>query len=341
MLLSWSTATDNVTPSTNIVYLVYQSTTPGGEVYAVPSYTTAPNAPSYQVDGLTPGSTYYFVVRARDAAGNIDGNTVELLKVYPGLYVDALTGSDTSGDGTQTNPFMTITQALSITNGNEGLFVSAGTYSSAGAGPGETFPLELKPGTVLACLGTNHATVIDASASSDAIHGNTSAVIDSCKILPGSDATAINDQATPITINNVVIDAGAIAWEAVILSADSTITNSTFLETYSTFITVNSGNPTIKNNTLSGTSNSEDGILVKAGNPTIQGNAITRNVSFGEFVGSAIHIITGSATIDGNTIGWGISAGSAGINISGGSPVITRNTITNNNWGIYLGVCRT
>src|SRR5271169_5390102 len=61
--LSWNHATDNVTPQPNIVYLVYQSTTPSGEVYSTPTYTTAPGATGYSVIGLIPGTTYYFVAR--------------------------------------------------------------------------------------------------------------------------------------------------------------------------------------------------------------------------------------------------------------------------------------
>ena len=39
--LSWEAATDNVTPSSKIVYNVYQATTAGGEDFSQPTYTTA------------------------------------------------------------------------------------------------------------------------------------------------------------------------------------------------------------------------------------------------------------------------------------------------------------
>ncbi len=70
--LSWTPATD---PSTPITYLIYQASTSGGENYSSPSFTTQ-NA-SFQVTGLTPNTTYYFVVRAKDAADNTDANAVE------------------------------------------------------------------------------------------------------------------------------------------------------------------------------------------------------------------------------------------------------------------------
>lgn len=76
--LSWNQASDNVTPSANIVYLVYHATSPGGENYASPSFTTQAGVTSFSVTGLSPRTTHYFVIRARDAAGNVDSNTVEI-----------------------------------------------------------------------------------------------------------------------------------------------------------------------------------------------------------------------------------------------------------------------
>jgi len=77
MVLSWPAATDDVTAQENIQYLVYMSTTPGGENFAMPSFTTTPGDTSFSVTGLSPVTTYYFVVRAMDEAGNIDTNIVE------------------------------------------------------------------------------------------------------------------------------------------------------------------------------------------------------------------------------------------------------------------------
>ena len=75
--LSWEAATDNVTPSSKIVYNVYQATTAGGEDFSQPTYTTAAGVTSFDTPQLSSGKTFYFVVRARDQAGNEDSNTVE------------------------------------------------------------------------------------------------------------------------------------------------------------------------------------------------------------------------------------------------------------------------
>ncbi len=75
--LSWNAAVDNVTPAGSIVYDIYRATNPGAQNFAVPNFSTDPGATGYTVTGLSPSTTYYFVVRARDAAGNRDVNLIE------------------------------------------------------------------------------------------------------------------------------------------------------------------------------------------------------------------------------------------------------------------------
>jgi hypothetical protein len=75
--LTWAAAQDDITPAAEIVYDVYFSTAPGGESLSRPTWTTAPGITSFRTPGLPSHGVAYFVVRARDAAGNEDGNTVE------------------------------------------------------------------------------------------------------------------------------------------------------------------------------------------------------------------------------------------------------------------------
>ena len=75
--LQWEAATDRGTPSSKIVYNVYQATKAGGEDFSNPTYTTAPGVTSFDTPQLPSDKTFYFVVRARDQAGNEDSNTVE------------------------------------------------------------------------------------------------------------------------------------------------------------------------------------------------------------------------------------------------------------------------
>ncbi|MBI2060125.1 MAG: hypothetical protein HYT87_10170 [Nitrospirae bacterium] len=75
--LSWTAATDTVSVQANIVYEICQTTTSGGCLTFTATYTTTAGATSYPVVTLSPGTRYYFVVRAKDEANNVDANTVE------------------------------------------------------------------------------------------------------------------------------------------------------------------------------------------------------------------------------------------------------------------------
>jgi hypothetical protein len=74
---SWTAASDDGTPPGLIVYDIYQATTPDSEDYTTPTYTTHPGATTFSTPILSNDNNWYFVVRARDQAGNHDTNTVE------------------------------------------------------------------------------------------------------------------------------------------------------------------------------------------------------------------------------------------------------------------------
>jgi hypothetical protein len=77
--LSWHAARDDLTPRSRIVYDIYMATTPGGESFAHPTYTSAAGANSFATPPLSSIEQHYFVVRARDAARNRDRNRRERL----------------------------------------------------------------------------------------------------------------------------------------------------------------------------------------------------------------------------------------------------------------------
>ncbi|RMG13146.1 MAG: hypothetical protein D6731_12710 [Planctomycetota bacterium] len=83
LTVSWSGASDNVTPSGDLVYRVYLATNSGGQDFRQPTATTAPGALSATLSGLQPATDYYVVVRAVDAAGNEDQNTAEVQASTP------------------------------------------------------------------------------------------------------------------------------------------------------------------------------------------------------------------------------------------------------------------
>jgi hypothetical protein len=83
--LTWKAATDKVTPQNEIVYDVFEATRSGAENYAKPSWTTGSGATSFKTPGLASHGLFYFVVRARDQAGNQDRNKVERRGLDPCL----------------------------------------------------------------------------------------------------------------------------------------------------------------------------------------------------------------------------------------------------------------
>jgi hypothetical protein len=72
--LAWKAASDDVTPSSEIRYDIYMAARPGREDFSEPDWTTRGKT-SFTTPSLPAGR--YFVVRARDGAGNEDRNTVE------------------------------------------------------------------------------------------------------------------------------------------------------------------------------------------------------------------------------------------------------------------------
>ena len=77
--LVWPAAKDNVTPASRIAYDVYRATAPGAENFSRATYTTRRGVTSFVTQPLPSNATttYYFVVRARDVAGNRDRNRRE------------------------------------------------------------------------------------------------------------------------------------------------------------------------------------------------------------------------------------------------------------------------
>lgn len=77
--LGWAAASDDRTPAAGLVYDVYEATRAGGHAFdAPPRATSAPGALTVTVTDLPSNATLFWVVRARDAGGNVDGNVVAL-----------------------------------------------------------------------------------------------------------------------------------------------------------------------------------------------------------------------------------------------------------------------
>ncbi|GAH30731.1 unnamed protein product, partial [marine sediment metagenome] len=76
--LTWTASS----PETDVSqYNIYRATTSGGQNYSSPTYTVSAGTTTYTDTSTTDGVTYYYVVRAQDAAGNIETNTNEVSAV--------------------------------------------------------------------------------------------------------------------------------------------------------------------------------------------------------------------------------------------------------------------
>ncbi|GAI07997.1 unnamed protein product, partial [marine sediment metagenome] len=72
--LSWTASS----PETDVAnYNMYRATSSGGQNYSSYTYQVSVGTTTYTDTSTTDGTTYYYVVRAEDIAGNTDTNTDE------------------------------------------------------------------------------------------------------------------------------------------------------------------------------------------------------------------------------------------------------------------------
>lgn len=76
--LNWTASTDAVTPQANLTYEICRTTTSGGcSTFAI-THTSSTGATAYSATGLAANTTYYFVLRAKDALGNASAGTAQV-----------------------------------------------------------------------------------------------------------------------------------------------------------------------------------------------------------------------------------------------------------------------
>jgi len=144
--LGWNAATDpdtpecNSDPSTPITYNIYVALTSGSQDLGAPNHTTTDT--SLEINGLTLGQTYYYIVRAEDSAGNEDGNLVEL-NVTPADNTPptfaGVTGA--SDDGTGGNVTLTWNPASDVSGPIVyNIYIAESTGSQDFTAPNHTAP---------------------------------------------------------------------------------------------------------------------------------------------------------------------------------------------------------
>lgn len=238
------------------------------------------------------GTNRHFIVEALNSYGtilnrgetstNLDGSPVTLVisMTKTGLFVDANNGNDTNDCRTPQTACKTLTTALTKTKGNEAIYVALGTYDYAING--ESFPLDLPPGTALICDPVDFATIIDSTISAQpgpAISASQRNYVYGCHFQ--NSWPAINDNGNMITVDNIFVSSGNIgSCIGVQISSGSMVRNSVFENIYwpgcGTYggIYITGGTPLIENNLIK---NNLTGISVMSGNPRINLNIISCN----------------------------------------------------------------
>jgi parallel beta-helix repeat protein len=209
----------------------------------------------------------------------------------PVIYVNPDQGQDTTGNGTQTAPYKTITFALSQAQAGAVIQLASANYTQD---TGEKFPLLLKPGIKL--VGTESNKGEGTTISGGGFH-----------ISP----TFARQNITIVTNDNNVI-------------SGLTITNP---NQRGTGIWVESGSPTINNNTF--TKSAREGVFVSGtGNPVVENNVFTLNT------GNGISITKNAQGKIRNNLfqdtGFGLAIG------GDSTPLVENNRIVNNKDGIFI-----
>lgn len=127
------------------------------------------------------------------------------------FYVDAINGSDISGDGTQSAPWRTINRALSLVGGpGVTIHLAPGVYNEA---LGETFPIILQSGTKIIGAGSELVTIAGDNAQPvfrfpDTVQYNNDTLVESVRISGGFIGVQIygsNSSGSTITLSDTII----------------------------------------------------------------------------------------------------------------------------------------
>lgn len=303
-----------------------------------------------------PGGTTQIVfsgTNRTDLTGVAVNLQINMLFTGTGIYVNPSLNpgtADVPGCGTFASPCATITYVLNTrpsTTNNDIILALAGTYKVGSVAAQEIFPLALKPGMALLCMGTGFSSVIDAATFGTlAIRGNDNASVDNCLIRVGQQGTGVTDMADPqllITaatkINGSVFEVptgattpsvGVVLAHDLSLLLDSKITGTN--ASFQAFgVQVAGGKPSIIGNTIS---NLPIGLEVAAstGDAEITDNLFDSNFTTGIVLNGA-----GKALVSANTFTQQFAPNATGITINSGSPIIRNNTIAGYTVGIAIG----
>ncbi|HRQ38218.1 MAG TPA: PKD domain-containing protein [Chloroflexota bacterium] len=252
-------------------------------------------------------------------------------------HVDALHGSNSTGDGSLGNPWRTISYAFSqVDQTNVTIYVATGLYNAA---LGEQFPIVMEPGVRL-IGGDRTAAIINGPGTGNVIHFTNAVAYPDTTILRGFKITGGG--------TGVRIDGANNTAQVPVVDGNWITGNTDGVRTY-VYASWRYVYATISHNLISG--NGRYGIFNEANsgnqsgqaytNPTIIGNEISSNVSDGIYCyaygfstidrGHCSPQISGNQVINNGGSGVRAGAGYAGLN----NMVLRENVIANNQgWGV-------
>jgi galactitol-specific phosphotransferase system IIB component len=256
-----------------------------------------------------------------DNAGTVideDDKTITIIEAGTDYYVDAVNGNNLTGDGSQSNPWKTITHALTmVPDGVSTIHVASGTYNQ---NLGESFPINLKDGVSL--QGEDAAsTIIDATGSNQSVIYGWG--ISSLTTIKGFTITGGYSQGDGAGGGIYLVNSSPVISDNIIV--DNIASNNTAVQGAGGGIFLFSSSPTIDHNIIAGnigentagSSGAAGGIACASqSSPVIKNNIIARNSAYSDFYASGE--------------GTGASAG-GGISVTRMSnPTIENNTIIDN-----------
>lgn len=176
--LTWSPASDDVTPQSEITYHGFLAQSTGGYDLNAPAFVTSPGTTSRRVAGLAPGATYFFTVRAVDASGNRSVSFTERSTAIPATFAcprtipvagapTAIASADFNGDGRLDLAVASVaTGSIAILLGNgDGTFAPATPATlTVGAQPVAVAVADMtndaQPDLIVACRGAGQIAVL-------------------------------------------------------------------------------------------------------------------------------------------------------------------------------------
>jgi parallel beta-helix repeat protein len=324
------------------------------------------NVLTYNITGLSSGTTYYYRIRAYNNGGTSDNSNTIIVNTLSVTdhYVNAVTGSNTTGDGSSGSPWLTITYAFDhITGtGRHKINVAAGTYNLA---LGEAFPLIMADSVSLVGSG-KETTIINANSTNYVIQ--CTGILDNLTRIEGFMISGgrssgpggiyISAGSALLITNNLITsnyaDGNASGGAIHIINSSPRIEMNTITSNHGVdinkgatiYITGTTSAPVISNNTISDNANDLDGgggtigagtIVVMSSSGTIIHNNIIINNNPGYYnEGGTVYMNSCSPSVRNNLIAKNIGNGIC-VFYSTSSPSIINNTISDNSYdGIYL-----